>query len=124
MLKFIIRRLFLMIVTMLIVSIAVFIITQASPGNIARNILGAYVTPEQEASFLAQKGLDKPLWHRYWYWLMGSDLKAESISGLNLVRIVTDQGFVEWWAHLDDDHLIRWEMSGNDLMGFFSAAGW
>ena len=38
----------------MLVSAAVFLITEASPGNVARNVLGSFITPEQEASFLAQ----------------------------------------------------------------------
>ncbi|NIN63939.1 MAG: ABC transporter permease, partial [Anaerolineae bacterium] len=52
--KFFIRRLLLMLLTMVIVSIAVFLITEAAPGNVARNVLGVHITPEQEASFLNQ----------------------------------------------------------------------
>ena len=115
MLKFIIRRLCLMFLTMLIVSIAVFVITQASPGNIARSVLGNYITPEQEAVFLAQEGLDQPMWLRYCYWLFGNDWRAESLSGLVLTRITTEQGFAEWWALLDDGRLARWKFEGGDL---------
>jgi peptide/nickel transport system permease protein len=43
---------------MVLVSIAVFLITESSPGNVARNVLGAFVTPEQEASFIRQAGRD------------------------------------------------------------------
>jgi peptide/nickel transport system permease protein len=50
--KFIVRRVLLMLLTMLIVSVTVFLITEASPGNVARNVLGIHITPEQEASFL------------------------------------------------------------------------
>ena len=49
---------------MFLVSVAVFLITESSPGNVARNVLGAFVTPEQEASFLAQMGLDKPIYRQ------------------------------------------------------------
>ena len=38
--KFIIRRLLLMLLTMVLVSLAVFLITEAAPGNVARNVLG------------------------------------------------------------------------------------
>jgi peptide/nickel transport system permease protein len=38
--KFIVRRVLLMLLTMLIVSVTVFLITEASPGNVARNVLG------------------------------------------------------------------------------------
>ena len=74
--KFIVRRFFLLILTMLLVSAAVFLITEASPGNVARNVLGSFITPEQEASFLAQMGLDKPVYERYLNWLVGSDWRA------------------------------------------------
>ena len=95
---FLVRKLFLLVVTMFLVSVAVFVITEASPGNVARNVLGIYVTPEQEASFLAQNGLNRPVWERYLFWLVGSDWLAGRRSGLELVRLRTEQGFVEWWA--------------------------
>ena len=76
--KFIVRRFLLLLLTMFLVSMAVFLITESSPGNVARNVLGAFVTPEQEASFLAQVGLDKPVYIRYLYWLLGSDWSASA----------------------------------------------
>ena len=105
--KFIVRRILLLLLTMILVSMAVFVITEASPGNVARNILGAFVTPEQEASFLAQIGLDKPVWLRYVYWSVGSDWLASGKVGLPLERIVTERGFVEWWAIRDDGKQVR-----------------
>jgi peptide/nickel transport system permease protein len=114
--KFIVRRIFLLVLTMLLVSMAVFLITEASPGNVARNVLGAFVTPEQEASFLAQIGLDKPVWLRYVYWLVGSDWQAARNVGLPLARILTAKDFVEWWAVRADGNLIRWKLSGDDLI--------
>ena len=78
MVKFIVRRVLLLFLTMILVSMAVFLITESSPGNVVRNVLGAFVTPEQEASFLAQLGLDKPAWQRYLYWLIGSDWQEGS----------------------------------------------
>lgn len=114
--KFIVRRIFLLLLTMILVSMAVFVITEASPGNVARNILGAFVTPEQEASFLAQLGLDKPVWVRYLYWLGGSDWQASDKVGRPLKRIMTEKGFVEWWAIREDGQLVRWKLSGDDLI--------
>jgi len=101
---------------MILVSMTVFLITEASPGNVARNILGAFVTPEQEASFLAQLGLDKPVWLRYIYWFIGSDWQASGKVGLPLERILTQKGFVEWWAVRDDGKHVRWKLSGDDLI--------
>jgi len=114
--KFIVRRILLLLLTMILVSMAVFVITEASPGNVARNILGAFVTPEQEASFLAQLGLDKPVWVRYLYWLVGSDWQASDKVGRPLKRIMTEKGFVEWWAIREDGQLVRWKLSGDDLI--------
>ena len=114
--KFILRRVFLLLLTMILVSMAVFVITEASPGNVARNILGAFVTPEQEASFLAQLGLDKPVWLRYLYWLVGSDWQASGKIGRPLKQILTEKGFVEWWAVREDGELVRWKLSGDDLI--------
>ena len=88
--KFIVRRIFLLLLTMILVSLAVFLITESSPGNVARNVLGAFVTPEQEASFLAQVGLDKPVYVRYFYWLFGSDWSASRRVGMPLQRITTE----------------------------------
>jgi len=114
--KFLIRRLFSLILTMFVVSAVVYIITEASPGNIARNVLGAYVTAEQEASFLAQAGLDKPLYTRYLYWVLGSDWHASQLIGMPMKRILTEGGFEEWWAVREDGSLIRWRIKGDDLI--------
>ena len=114
--KFILRRLLLMLLTMLLVSIAVFVISEAAPGNIARNVLGHQITPEQEAAFLAQNGLDKPLHQRYYSWLLGSDWQASAKLGLPLQRVSSEEGFWEWWAVLEDGSLARWELEGEDLI--------
>ncbi|SFM84797.1 ABC transporter permease [Thermodesulforhabdus norvegica] len=113
---FILRRIVLLFLTMAIVSVGVFIITEASPGNVARNLLGSFVTPEQEASFLNQLGLDEPLWKRYFYWLAGTDWHASRRIGLPLERLTTQGGFTEWWARLPSGHLVRWELKGEDLI--------
>ena len=114
--KFILRRFILLLLTMFLVSLAVFLITESSPGNVARNVLGAFVTPEQEASFLAQMGLDEPIYNRYLYWFSGSDWLASRKVGLPLKRITTEAGFEEWWAVREDGALIRWKLEGEDLI--------
>ena len=114
--KFIIRRILLLLLTMFLVSVAVFFITESSPGNVARNVLGAFVTPEQEASFLAQMGLDKPFYTRYLYWLFGSDWHAAKKANMELKRITTEDDFEEWWAVRDDGALVRWKLEGEDLI--------
>ncbi|MGC8781655.1 MAG: hypothetical protein ACP5UQ_12410 [Anaerolineae bacterium] len=114
--RFILRRLLLMLVTMFLVSVAVFVITSAAPGNVARNVLGIQITPEQEASFLAQNGLDKPILVRYLYWLLGSDWQAARLVGLPLRQITTADGFREWWAVDRDGTLVQWRVEGENLI--------
>jgi len=114
--KFIVRRFFLLLLTMFLVSVAVFLITESSPGNVARNVLGAFVTPEQEASFLAQMGLDNPVYVRYLSWLLGNDWYARKKVGLPLKRITTEEDFDEWWALREDGALVRWKLEGENLI--------
>ena len=115
--KFIVRRLGFMLLTMFIVSIAIFAVSEIAPGNIARNILGPFATPEQEASFLAQLGLDQPLHIRYITWLAGSDWRAERLVGMPLRRIrKPETDFYEWWAVETDGTLVRWKLDGEDLI--------
>ncbi len=116
MLRFLLRRLFLLALTMALVSVAVFLVAEASPGNVARNVLGAFVTPEQEASFLAQHGLDQPVWTRYRRWLLGTRGEAERKIGLPLARLQTETGFEEWWARDERGRLLRWKVEGDDLI--------
>jgi peptide/nickel transport system permease protein len=105
-----------MLLTMFLVSVAVFAITSAAPGNVARNVLGIQITPAQEASFLAQNGLDKPMVERYFSWLAGTDWRARAKVGLAIKRITTEDGFAEWWAEAEDGGLIRWKLEGENLI--------
>jgi peptide/nickel transport system permease protein len=101
---------------MVFVSVAVFIIAESSPGNIAKNVLGAFISPEQEASFIRQNGLDKSMAVRYMYWVVGNDWIADKKIGLPLTKILTNEGFEEWWAKGEDGTLLRWRVDGDDLV--------
>ena len=90
--RYIVRRLMTMLLTMIIVSILVFAIVEIAPGNVARNILGAYATPEQELSMANQLGLTRPVVIRYISWLLGSDWQASPKIGLPLTETVSQQG--------------------------------
>jgi peptide/nickel transport system permease protein len=117
--RYIIRRLFTMVITMLVVSIIIFAVVEIAPGNVARNILGAYATPEQEKSMENQLGLDRPVAIRYISWLFGSDWQAERKIGRPLKEIVIQQGTVErfrqWWAVDEDGSLVRWGIQDGQL---------
>ncbi len=116
--KFILRRLFLMGVTMLIVSMIVFLVTEVAPGNVTRKILGAFATPEQEESFKKQLGLDQPAYLRYLDWLIGNDWRSDDRIGLSLRRIRRGESdIIDWWAIDQDGTPIRWKLeNGQDLI--------
>lgn len=54
-----------------IVSVLVFLATQALPGDVARIVLGQEATPQQVVLLRAQLGLDEPLSSQYLAWLEG-----------------------------------------------------
>lgn len=53
-------------VSLLAVSLLVFVLTIAIPGNPARAVLGKAATPAQLSAFDALHGLNHPLWLQYW----------------------------------------------------------
>jgi peptide/nickel transport system permease protein len=68
---FIFRRLLLGIVVLILVSIVVFLATQALPGDPARAILGRSATPASLAALRRQLHLDQPVFSQYWTWVSG-----------------------------------------------------
>jgi peptide/nickel transport system permease protein len=69
MLRFLVRRLAFMLVTMLVVSAIVFAISEVVPIDVARNILGPYASADSLEHLRTQMGLDQPVPVRYWRWL-------------------------------------------------------
>lgn len=59
------------LLTLLAVSLLIFVATRALPGDIANMILGQSALPEQLAELRTQLGLDRPLWRQYASWLGG-----------------------------------------------------
>lgn len=69
--NFLIRRTFLLLVTMLITSIIVFGLTQLLPGDVARLIMGRDASPQAIEQFRQEFGLDDPIPEQYVRWLSG-----------------------------------------------------
>ena len=67
--KSILKRLGLLIVTLLLVSVLAFAAFSIIPGDPTDRILGAEATEEQIAALRARLGLDLPVWRRYLGWL-------------------------------------------------------
>ena len=100
--RFLIRRISFMFLTMFLVSVGTFFMAEIAPGNIAINTLGNTITPEQEASYNSQNGLDDPPLTRYIRWLIGSDWEVSRLVGKPITRLRSDEGRYSWWA-IDDD---------------------
>ena len=71
MLIFTVKRLSLMILTMLIVSLLLFVLLELQPGNVATKVLGPYSSEEQRTLWLEANGYLEPVWTRYLSWLSG-----------------------------------------------------
>lgn len=114
--RFIIRSIVSTIVTMFLVSAALFFLIEVGSGDITIKILGVFATPEQRASYRAQLGLDAPAWQRYVDWLIGNDWRAERKVGYPLVTAINPQtGEADWWADVDGE-LTHWQLEEGRLL--------
>lgn len=66
--KFLIKKICTLIMTLFLVSVAAFLAFQVIPGDVVRSILGTEATPEREAQLREELGLDKPPVERYISW--------------------------------------------------------
>lgn len=69
MLRFVVRRLLLLVPILLGLSILVFLWIRALPGGPAQALLGERATPEAIAQIEREYGLDKPIHEQYWRYL-------------------------------------------------------
>ena len=67
--KAFLKRLALLVGTLLLVTVLAFVAFSIIPGDPTSSILGMEATDEQIAPLRAQLGLDLPIWQRYWNWL-------------------------------------------------------
>ena len=84
--RIIAQRLALAIVTLFLVSLLIFLATQALPGNAAQAILGNQATPQKLAALSSELGLDRPLTTQYRIWmshLLSGNL-GTSLVGMNM----------------------------------------
>lgn len=69
--RFLIRRLGFMLLTLWLMSVAVFAVTEVLPGDVAQAVLGQQATAESLAAVRAKLGLDRPPVERYVAWMGG-----------------------------------------------------
>jgi peptide/nickel transport system permease protein len=71
MIRLLAQRIGLSLLSLLLVSMVVFLITAVLPGDAAEELLGQDATPETLEALRLQMGLDQPMLQRYMNWLMG-----------------------------------------------------
>ncbi|MDH6220060.1 ABC transporter permease [Streptomyces pseudovenezuelae] len=68
---FVLRRAVGTVVTLLAISVIVYVVFYATPGNVAQITCGPRCSPEQVHQVAQQLRLDDPLYVRYWQFLVG-----------------------------------------------------
>ena len=104
------------LVTLVLVSVLVFLLMEVLGRSVSVQVLGVFATPEQYASYDNQLGLDEPAWQRYLDWVIGSDRRAARRVGHPLVSLpnrTTQEN--EWWAEVNG-RLTRWRMKEGELL--------
>lgn len=70
--RYFLRKLAGLLLTLLLVSVVTFAVFQVLPGNPAAVILGVDADPVQLERLQEQMGLDKPVWVRFCQWVLGA----------------------------------------------------
>jgi peptide/nickel transport system permease protein len=66
--RYLLKRIAYLVVILWVLTVVIFGITQALPGNVAVMILGQYQNPESLAALSQKLGLNDPLPVQYWRW--------------------------------------------------------
>jgi peptide/nickel transport system permease protein len=88
--KLILNRFILGILTLLAVSILIFVCTEILPGDVASAVLGQGATPDALRIFRKELGLDVPSYLRYWNWLTAA-LHGDLGVALTNKRVIVDE---------------------------------
>ena len=94
MVKFILKRLLLAIITLLGVSIVVFYQIHLMPGDPVTVLFGKHANPEAIALLRQQYHLDQPVYLQYFYWLGDMcqlNLGKSFISGIPVLELVSER---------------------------------
>jgi len=89
--KLVLKRLGLGLVTLLIISFLIFFAVELLPGDLAQAVLGQGATPENLAAMREQLGLNDPALVRYFKWLGGAltgDFGNSLISGDRVTEVI------------------------------------
>jgi peptide/nickel transport system permease protein len=90
-LRFVIRRLLLLVPILLGLSILVFAWIRALPGGPAEALLGERLTPESRAQIEEQYGLDDPIFVQYWRYFKTTVVDRDLGTSINTRRPVSEE---------------------------------
>lgn len=88
----VIQRLGIALLTLVIVSFAVFFATELLPGDVAEILLGQAATPEAVAGLREAMGLNEPALSRFIGWLvglLGGDLGTSYVNRMEVVELIS-----------------------------------
>ncbi len=91
MLSMVLRRFWIGIATMTVVSVIVFVMTSILPGDVAQIVLGQSATPETLAALRSELGLDQPAYIRYFLWvgdMVTGDLGTSKAGGAAISDLI------------------------------------
>jgi peptide/nickel transport system permease protein len=91
MLRFIIRRLLLLLPILIGVSILIFIWIRLLPGGPAQGLLGERATPQSIAQINRQFGLNRPIYVQYWRYFDETVIHLNLGTSITSFRPVTDE---------------------------------
>lgn len=99
-LRSVLTRLAVLVVSLLAASLIVFIMCQALPGDAAQQILGPQATPESVAALRHQLGLDQPFLTRYLSWvsaMLSGDFGTSYLTGVPVGDLIWPRVAVSAW---------------------------
>lgn len=96
MLRYLVKRLVLILISLFFASIIIFLITEIIPGDVAQMILGQNATPDTLAALRERLGLMNPPYVRFLHWIGGilrGDLgDSLSMQGVHVADLIVRRG--------------------------------
>jgi peptide/nickel transport system permease protein len=92
--RIVIQRLALGLLTLLAISVLIFGAVELLPGDVAEEVLGQNATPETVAAYRTRLGLDRPPVERYFKWLgdaLRGDFGESLVSGRPIAELIGDR---------------------------------
>lgn len=97
MLKFVMKRLGLLVVALVVISLVIFAALRVLPGDVAAIMAGTNASADRVAALRTELGLDKPLVQQYFDWIMGlfhGNLGTSLLTGRSVGALVAPRAAI------------------------------